>query len=213
MSRRANKSNLSLDVEKAVKEHKKYEDLGRVVEIRQNPPNYITNPKTGKLVKVGGRTFHSLVREKLLDMVNYAKNMPEKVKARSVVAECDTASKTVMQKKKLQKEQPPPDGKMYAISNNGKQVLLRNKKTKGIKADHYIDNVSKATTNVYKKLQGEYDENDNFDDDTQEMFRQMIYEELLNMEKKSATNNIQDNGQAIQNDGTDGCSTEDADNY
>jgi hypothetical protein len=94
------------------------------------------------------------------------------------------------EKNMLERDQPLTDGQFYSISNNKKQVLIKNKRSSTIKPDEMACMMSDAINRVHAKLEGKYDENQVYDDEHTQLFKQMILQELANIKPKNKTSNI-----------------------
>lgn len=157
-----------------------------VVKIESLPEGYIKNPQTGKLIKINGRSYNKMLRDGIIEKAPQHDEIPKEktpYKRKTVVAEETSYNKAVAKKRELESTNPPPSGKQYAISNNKKQVLLRDKKGKTIKPSDMADKMSSALTNVYSKLHGQYGDCEEFDDKTKRLFKQMLLQELAGVNK------------------------------
>lgn len=92
--------------------------------------NFIINPQTNRLVKIGSPAYNKLVSEKIIQGEIIKK------KGQNIVKEFDSNKKAVEYKEKLMKENPPPEGQKYSLDNTRKQVVIKNKKrpTKSMKS-------------------------------------------------------------------------------
>lgn len=157
------------------------------VQIETLPPGYCKNPNTGKLVKVGGKMYNKLLQQGNVDHVA----VPEtpKPKNPNIVAECKNNIQAKGAKTKLQQEHPLPEHQVYAVTNDQKRVMIRQKKSKAMKIPEMTDLVSRAVSRVHKKLAGHADDLEDTDEN-RALFKQMIEQELLLLQKNNIKTNI-----------------------
>mgnify|MGYP003423028197 CR=1 FL=1 len=162
------------------------------VTIETLPQGYVRNPNSGKLVKVGGKMYNKLMMEGTVDHVPVPPT--PKAKNPNIVAECKNSILAKGMKTKLQQEQPLPDNQVYAITNDQKRVIVRQKKPKSLKVPDMTDMVSRAVSRVHKKLAG-HDADLDDTDENRELFKQMIEQELILLQRPKnniPSNNIKD---------------------
>lgn len=110
--------------------------------------NFIINPLTNRLVKIGSPTYRSLIKNAIIadeEITNKAQRKPKKRQV--VVKQVENTKKAQKLKAKLP---PPPSGKQYVAVDN--QVVLRDKKSKSITPEKYSKLFSRASVIVNKKL-------------------------------------------------------------
>ena len=141
--------------------------------------NFVINPSTGRPIKVGSSIYNKLVREGAVKGEVVKREYP---KGKNIVREFDSHAKAKEYKEKLQREEPPPEGKRYAISNNRKQVVMKNKKrnhagTQKLLAEATLIAEQKLKKNGY----GAGKSPEEIDEEDIEMFKNMVLQELANL--------------------------------
>lgn len=154
------------------------------VQIQQLPSGYVLNPTSGKLIKVNGKQYNQLLRNNMIEQPeDYQPEPQPRQKSSKIVSEgFKSQSEAYKHKERLQQNTPAPDGKIYSISNNKKQVLLKNKKSKSLDIGTLTEQMSRAVLNVNKKL-SQNDDLDVEDENNVELFKSMINQELLLMKQ------------------------------
>lgn len=152
------------------------------VTIETLPQGYVRNPNTGKLLKVGGKMYNKLMLQGTVDKVDIPPT-PKPVNP-NIVAECKNSVQAKGMKTKLQQEHPLPENQVYAVTNDQKRVMIRQKKPKSLKVPDMTDLVSRAVSRVHKKLSGQTEDLDDTEENRQ-IFKQMIEQELLLLQQKN----------------------------
>lgn len=168
---------------------------------RQNAIKYVVNPLTSKPVKVNGRTFNALVREGVFNQS--LASVPEKrVKpAKSIVARATDKTQAYRMKSQLEKEKPLPQNKLYSVANDGKTIVVKNKKAPSLKPENLISMMSKASASVNSRLMRDPQWSqilsqpaESIDQHTRDQLEHMILQELVAngkpVENKKLPNNI-----------------------
>jgi hypothetical protein len=120
----------------------------------------------------------------------------EKKIRQNVAGEYKTPTEALKNKFRMQQSEPLPDNKIYAISNDKKRVLIRQKKTPSLKIGDMSDMVCEAVDRVHKKLRGQgIDDDYDANDEEKEILKQMVQQELLLIQQKNkiSNNNIYNN--------------------
>ncbi len=157
------------------------------VQVESLPPGYVINPVSGRLISVKSRQYQQLLNNNVLDV----NSNPEPVKVKqtfkpkTVVADCTSKHKALIKKHELQESNPAPQNKIYALTSSGNKVVLRNKKSKSMKPDQMADIMSQAFANVQKKLQNEYDSEEEIDMQQKDYFKSLILQEIANIKSKN----------------------------
>ncbi len=168
------------------------------VQIETMPNGYVQNPETGKLIKVGGKSYNKLLQNGTVNAVVVPPT--PKAKNPNIIAECKNSVLAKGMKTKLQQEQPLQNNQVYAITNDQKRVMVRQKKSKSMKIPDMTDLVSKAVSRVHKKLSGgEYEDNE----ETTQYFKQLIEQELIMMGKKHPAQQDPENDDTDSDDESD----------
>lgn len=156
------------------------------VAIELAPPSHVINPLTGRAISTKSKIFKSLLLNGLVsgELPQEDPKPQRKPVPKSVVAEAPSRSQAMKIKQQLMQQQPPPAGKTYAVSASQKKVLLRNAKSKSLHPDTFAENMAKAVSNVHKKLQSQYDDDDDVEDQT-EYFKSLILQELANVSSQN----------------------------
>lgn len=156
-----------------------------------NGIKYVVNPLTNKPVKVNGRTFNSLVREGVFNQG--LGSIPEKRvrPAKSIVARTQDRTQAYRMKSQLEKEKPLPPNKLYAVANDSKTIVVKNKKAPTLKPDNLVSMMSRASVEVNKRLMKDpnwsqvLSQNpDNLDAKTREHLEHLILQELISNGKQ-----------------------------
>lgn len=147
--------------------------------------NYIINPLSNRLVKIGSPTYQKLIKQAVIADETIRKPKTEK-KKQIVVA------KTTQAKDLKNKLPPPPEGKAYYAMNN--QVVMRDKKSKGVSPDKYSKLFSRASVIVNKKMSSDPELSkllksvnsvDELPETAKQKIEQMLIEEVLRIPEKS----------------------------
>lgn len=145
------------------------------VEIETIPEGYVKNPETGKLIKIGGKLYNQLLQ-------GQQPNTQSKI-----ISNHQSHNEALKQKHKLQQEAPLENNQIYAIGNDRKKVLIKNKKSKSMKIDDMSDLVATACDRVHKKLINQYNEDEIEDNnENRKLFKQMIKQELVLLKQSQA---------------------------
>jgi hypothetical protein len=150
---------------------------------------YVINPLTQKAVKVGGKTFSALVRDGVFNNNKALSSVPENKRirpAKSVVARTTDRTQAYRLKTQLEKDKPLPTNKLYSVGNDGKTIVVKNKKAPTLKPENIVSMMSRASMEVNKKLMKDPEwskvlsqDPDNLDAKTRETLEQMILQELV----------------------------------
>lgn len=154
------------------------------VEVTSSPENFVLNPYTNKMIKVNGAVYNKLMRKNLQ---NYKPPLVKNTKS-NIIHESTTEQKAVIQKNKLQKEQPLDDGRFYSISNNKKQVLTKQKRSSNIKPSAMGDAMALAVQRVQRKLEGQFNDDEEYDEEHTKYFKNMILQELILIKEQKPQN-------------------------
>jgi hypothetical protein len=131
--------------------------------------NHILNPKTQRLIKIGGKVYQKLVAEGIL----------EKVSQEHELFESETKEEALVAKKILTKQNKDPT-RSVKLARNGKTVI---KAKKRMTHQQISQNMGKASTNVIKKIgMGKILIPDEIrGDDIEEFIQSEILKELMNL--------------------------------
>jgi hypothetical protein len=131
--------------------------------------NHILNPKTQRLIKIGGKVYQKLVAEGIL----------EKVSQEHELFESETKEEALVAKKILTKQNKDPT-RSVKLARNGKTVI---KAKKRMTHQQISQNMGKASTNVIKKIgMGKIIIPDEIrGDDIEEFIQSEILKELMNL--------------------------------
>ena len=155
----------------------------------QKKLDYIINPLTNRLVKIGSPTYQKLIKEAVVADETIRK--PKTEKKRQVVV-----AKTNQPKEVKKKLPPPPEGKSYFAMND--KIVMRDKKTKGISPDKYSKLFSRASVIVNKKLATDPELSkllktvsnvDELPNEAKQKIEQMLLEEVLRIPEKAKPSN------------------------
>jgi hypothetical protein len=172
----------------------------------QQPIRYIVNPLTNKPIKVGSKTFTSLVRQGVFNQTPLA-SVPEQKRvrpAKAVVARATDKTQAYRLKNKLEQEQPLPQNKLYSVGNDGRSIVIKQKKAPTLKPENLVQEMSKASVRLNAKLMKDpkwaqvlSQSPETLDQHTKDQLEHMILQELVAngrpvVENKKIVNNIKE---------------------
>lgn len=163
-----------------------------------NPSQVVINPSTQRPVKVGSRVYNNLVKQNLIDTTNIPPTPPKQSK--NFVAQVNSKREGYKLKKRLEVEKPLESNQVYALSNDNKKIVTRNKKSEPLKVENVIKSLSKASLTVNEQLMKNPEflqklYTNNIDDNTKNDIQNMILQEMVNRTNKkfNVKQNISDN--------------------
>ena len=152
-----------------------------------NPSQVVINPSTQRPVKVGSRVYNNLVKQNLIDTTNVAPIPPKQSK--NFVAPISSKRDGYKLKKRLEVEKPLESNQVYAISNDNKKIVTRNKKSEPLKVENVIKSLSKASLSVNEQLMKNPEflqklYTNQIDEDTKNNIQNLILQEMVNRTNK-----------------------------